>query len=607
MSAPATGPAKPPGPISISIVCNPPFKSIRELKWDLIPPFAVVTGLNGSGKSQLLELLSYRLCADLAKQHWIPEGVRSAQVTVTGDSFGPHDVVFIPAAGLYSDSISLGFSGIQDAKAQLFDQIQPSNFRGNRSAYALRGRVERVIGRSLEKVTREDFYKELPDNFVHMLDESDVVSGLAYVFLAYRGRYYEALDKSGTKDAALKVVGPPPWEVVNEVLERSGLEYRVVSPMQTSFTDYYQFKIVPADGSDLVLNPGDLSSGERVILQLVLWLYNSQHQNRFPRVLLLDEPDARLHPTMTSMFMDVIKNVLVDRFGVRVIMTTHSPSTVALTPIESLFEMQKAIPRLVKSSAKETAIGQLTAGLVTVSKGTRFVLVEDEDDVDFYSSIRGVLTHHGPGKDPCAIPLAPSFAFLAASRGKGSSKIGGGSSVVTQWVAKLDTPPLNELIRGVIDRDAANVSSGRVYVVGRYSIENYLLDPFVVFGRLVDAGLQAALPCNFISRGNEHLIRGLPKDDLQAIVDAVAGKVAPNLVGLQAAEQSQVPVGFTSGAEVLYPKWLLDRRGHDLLQPFQQTFGGPTVIAHPKMLASFERVRMVPSELATLLRAIQAN
>ena len=38
--------------------------------------------------------------------------------------------------------------------------------------------------------------------------------------------------------------------------------------------------------------PGDLSSGEKVILQLALWLYNSRHHNRFPRLFLLSELDV---------------------------------------------------------------------------------------------------------------------------------------------------------------------------------------------------------------------------------------------------------------------------------------------------------------------------
>ena len=69
-----------------------------------------------------------------------------------------------------------------------------------------------------------------------------------------------------------------------------------------------------------------MSSGEKVLISLVFYLYSSQEKNVFPKLLLLDEPNAHLHPTMTQQFLNVVKNVLVDKFNVRVIMTTHSPS-----------------------------------------------------------------------------------------------------------------------------------------------------------------------------------------------------------------------------------------------------------------------------------------
>lgn len=97
----------------------------------------------------------------------------------------------------------------------------------------------------------------------------------------------------------------------------------------------------------------------------------------------MDEPDAHLHPSMTRQFIDILKGVLVDHYKVRVILTTHSPSNVALAPETSLFVMAREQPRIRRATSKAEAIGLLTSGLVIVSPGTRFVLVEDEDDVRF--------------------------------------------------------------------------------------------------------------------------------------------------------------------------------------------------------------------------------
>ncbi len=82
----------------------------------------------------------------------------------------------------------------------------------------------------------------------------------------------------------------------------------------------------------------ELSSWEKVLNLLTLALYNSQFDIEFPKVLLMDEPDASLHPTMSKQFLEVIQKVFVEEKGVKVIITTHSPSTVALASEENLFQ-----------------------------------------------------------------------------------------------------------------------------------------------------------------------------------------------------------------------------------------------------------------------------
>jgi len=59
-----------------------PYKSIDHVIWNNVPPFAVLTGLNGSGKTQLLELLAYRLTNTTHPQLG---DLRDIPVTITGD------------------------------------------------------------------------------------------------------------------------------------------------------------------------------------------------------------------------------------------------------------------------------------------------------------------------------------------------------------------------------------------------------------------------------------------------------------------------------------------------------------------------------------------
>ena len=245
-------------------------------------------------------------------------------------------------------------------------------------------------------------------------------------------------------------------------------------------------------------------------------------------------------------------------------------------------------------------------GLVTVSPSTRFVLVEDKADVEFYSAVRDILTDYGPSRDERAIKPAPSLVFLPASLRSGNAKVGGGSAVVTQWVEKFDQAPLNEVIRGVTDRDTGNIASSRVLVLDRYSIENYLLDPFVVFALMLDEGTALPVVGVSISAGDEHLIRSLDIAELTAILNQIHLRVEAVLPDIVAADVESRDVAFTNGKVVQYAAWMLDRRGHDLLPIYQSLFGGARVISPPRLEKAFRRVRLIPSYLANIMDRLQA-
>jgi hypothetical protein len=359
-------------------------------------------------------------------------------------------------------------------KHKLYQQIVTHPTSHDLKLQTKRARLERLLGvPSLRGLIQDEFVDRLPDDFAFMLEDVDVTAGLAHVFLAYRLLFAAGEEKVRRGDfgcAWSSTMG----DVLNQALQAAGFLYRIVSPIGTKLIDNYQL-LFEAEATQQPLQPLDLSSGEKVILKLVLWLYNSKQHGRFPRLFLLDEPDAHLHPSMTRQFMDVIKEVLVERYNVRVIMSTHSPSTVALAPDNSIFEMSRGDRQIRPSPSKEETIGLLTAGLVVVSQNTHYVIVEDDADVKFFSAVRDVLSDYGPSKDLMALRPTPSLVFLPAALGEGRNRISGGCSTVKQWTEKFDTPPLNQFFRGVIDRDAGNTSAYHVEVLGRYSIENYML------------------------------------------------------------------------------------------------------------------------------------
>lgn len=500
-------------------------------------------------------------------------------------------------------AVHLGIAQMQQAKEQLWNEVQQHHATTDIRTKSRIARIQKIVG--VNRHDQRSFAQSLPDDYAFMLDDSDVVAGLGHVLVAYRLRFAEELERNLSRSDITAKLGPAPWDVINEAFQVADFPYRVVSPTGTAIAGIYKLELENHINGHRI-QPGDLSSGEKMLLVLVLWLYKSQHQGNFPRLFLLDEPDAHLHPSLTRQFLSVIKEVLVERHGVRVILSTHSPSTVALAPPDSVFEMSRTQPRIQPSKSSAATVGLLTAGMVVVSRGSRLVLVEDESDVSFYECIRDMLCDFGPSRDVRAIKPFPSIVFLPASRGVGASKIGGGSTVVTAWVNKFDQPPLNEIVRGVIDLDGGNTATTRVRVLGRHSIENYLLDPFVVFCLLSSVGRAPSVSGLTISIGDEHLIRELPELTLLSIVTAVTCSVEPLLANPSAADTQRRAVAFTNGKNVDYPAWTLDRRGHDLLPVFQAAFGGAGLINPPRLAQAIRRLRLIPVELADIFDALQA-
>lgn len=157
-----------------------------------------------------------------------------------------------------------------------------------------------------------------------------------------------------------------PWDTFNQILERSNFKYKV--EFIPSANEEYPSSIRLIDNQSGVTNANfdELSSGEKTVIALIFVLYHASRNGQFPQVILFDEPDAHLHPSLTQLFLEVIQKVLVEEQKVKVIITTHSPSTIALTPNDSIYKMDRSLGCPVKESLK-SAIEDLTNGITSVT------------------------------------------------------------------------------------------------------------------------------------------------------------------------------------------------------------------------------------------------
>ena len=120
-----------------------------------------------------------------------------------------------------------------------------------------------------------------------------------------------------------------------------------------------------------------LSSGERVLMALCLASFNQYLGRRLPKLLLLDELDAVLHPSMIEALVRTLKTLFVAQ-GTKVLMTSLSAMTVAALNEADIFRVVRTGGSVkVSPTTKSEAINELSEGLATVDVGLRIAAYDE--------------------------------------------------------------------------------------------------------------------------------------------------------------------------------------------------------------------------------------
>jgi energy-coupling factor transporter ATP-binding protein EcfA2 len=180
-----------------------------------------------------------------------------------------------------------------------------------------------------------------------------------------------------------------PWEFMNQIFEsfKEGefqFKYKTKRPTELS-SDKLIPKIINTK-TDEAVNFEDLSSGEKVLMALTLFLFQAEKNTRFPKVLLLDEIDATLHPSMCKNLLRTLKENIISK-GVKIIFATHNSSTVAhCDEVEDGIFIKEE--NGIKESGRPEALEILSDGYVTLNS---IVLQIDEfERADFIGISEGM-------------------------------------------------------------------------------------------------------------------------------------------------------------------------------------------------------------------------
>lgn len=610
------------------------YKSLESFESAPLTEFAVITGKNGSGKSQLVELIqNSHLSREYRNYLIIEPKPQTIQVEgIVNQNMGPmsvsnwqatfktaaNNVVMLPVAGkeLVQRALveNLDFSKL--GKHQFLNSIdtseqteyeallktlveakQPGINTGSRSNLegSAWGHFSSIVPhletiRSVAQFRKKSIAELKESDFLlapiqeHLVNDTNLfVATVDKLFYAYAKRrhandyqnYQKTMndqDNDAVSDAEFVKKFPPPWIKINEILTglEVNFEFKGVDQIDFDPNAPVSFRLVKKSRKTPI-RFNELSSGEKVILGIVTKLFTSEYyaENlKYPDLLVLDEPDANLHPEMTKILIDLLYGTFVKKLGMKVLMTTHSPSTVALCPDECLFELQNDPVCVLRPVEKDEALKLLTGFIPTLSidyKNHKQVFVESPTDTAYYQAIFDKLYQD---KARGGFPFKLYFISSAAGKSNCSSVI-----QITQAIRATG----NTTSFGLIDWDQSNISRDFVFVHGegkRHNIESYLFDPIfiVVLFLTMDGANNVYRDLSFDENYNQYCIGEESNKRLQEIVDWFFEKFVEKKQTYKDKITSRVSIEYFNGKSVEIPKFYINYKGHDLFGLLKSAF-----------------------------------
>ncbi|MGV1803850.1 AAA family ATPase [Agrobacterium vitis] len=606
--------------------------SITEFPSIEIDKFAIVVGLNGSGKTHLLGAIQNGSIANSL----VSEQDRQLQDAInllqpTSSNFNPGTYASQIRTGPQNGAADGGLLYIQfrdeelkpfkEGLAELYGtsidavldgldpwSLSPEEIAKRLGREDLRDRISEIYSEA------EEYLSEFPDEIVFVrrsmgLDKNTVIRraqdvskrtrismlklrrehinlfshwgsassfnpDLAMIFGRYRDIRLEnwimrlADEANGTaialsNDDFYRTLGEEPWKQVNRVLQAFGLPYEVCEPPAYEFGQVDVIFRSIKNGHQIKFE--NLSSGEQVLSRFAISTLNLNVEFltiQKPKLLLLDEMDASLHPEMVARWLRGIQDGLVSELGIPCIITTHSPTTVALAPENALYEMVDGRSGLRKIS-KQAALNKLTFGVPTLAidfSGRRQVFVESDTDAAVLSALYGII------KPSLAEDKNLNFLSTGYRKKPGGEEQNTGCVLVKKVVNEL-VDYGNTSVFGLIDWDGVNKPERHIRVIAegrRDGLENLILDPlliclFLIKHRKAPDGVEDIAQFNKAS--------SLGNTELQRLADAIQIGIGLDI------ERPKIAVHYVGGAEVQVLDSYLKMPDHDLEEKLKSKYG----------------------------------
>ncbi len=587
------------------------YKSIEAIAEPIeLPRFAVLTGRNGAGKTHLLQGIADGtiVLSSAGKPLQPTRYVNDAQLAP----------VAAPLKGDARSAVDLRqlvevYRAFRNARAA--KPSQRLNAHVNPQQQWIIDQIRTACGKAEDDLDDADFERYWP---IRDYQPTEVFAEkLATICVRYyqqresnlnaqikAERYGRALTYLSAEEF-VALHGEPPWVFVNKALRDAGMDIELAIPEEIVLEAPFvlQFRDLT---SGAVIQSSDISSGEKVLLSLIAAMYNLDGSRAFPSVLLMDEPDSHLHPSMTRLLLSVLERTFVEEKGLVVLMTTHSPSTVALAPKDSLFAVRREAPRITRVT-KDQALGILLEGVPSLSvshENRRQVFVESEHDSFVLEALYALLRND-------LIPEV-SLAFLHVGQHRGR----GGCATVVDVVSRLRGAGATTVL-GVVDGDGKDTTPEGIKMLGqgsRHSIENYLLDPLYIAACVVRAQKPSPETIGLPEGTRFHQLLSLSQGELQTAATTIARLVGA--VHADTRKSELVEVSYRGGFTLELPEWYLTTQGHgleeSLLKAIQSLHGYKKGQPSGLIRAIAELIvpevpAFVPGDIVTMMKELQSR
>ncbi|WP_157814899.1 ATP-binding protein [Sagittula sp. P11] len=537
-----------------------------------VPKFTVIIGQNGSGKSHLLQALSG--LHSRSKNTGNPRAVQIRLGALTKFGNRPYDV-----ARIFEDlkrqsswiKIALKTFALDDI-GSMEERLKETEFE--RGQYLdERGAIEFLIkahelGFDLSKPTPYIAGLLTP---ISKLSETSLLNlkdvDLKSLFFEYKTRqshndfvaYQFQSGKNPFKPLSeiefKEFFGPSPWESLNDTLEQLGLPYEFQEPPDPLDFDDYKIELLHKS-KGIGVEPSSLSSGELTLLSISTLMNILPATGNKDLILLFDEPDASLHPSNCKTLVKLIRESLVGKHGYSAIVTTHSPTTVAICPEDSIYEMN-ALSRTPEKIEQQKALDVLTEGVDEFRISTKNIrqIYTEGADPEIYQQLFFCLNRAKPFNYRAVFPQTGGRANR--------------ETVVN--IVKLLNDAGNDLAKGVTDWDTVETRliAPNVEILGgnRYSLENYILDPIYV--ALATRAPNSNRPFSNLDLNWEiglSEIFAMKGKDLQALSDSV-------LQRCEIDPEHETECLLENGESVKLPNKFLKLKGHTWSHALVKHFG----------------------------------